>query len=211
MMAGIGRLYGTRFHEMGITTIAKLASIDLDAMPAPKLKEFMDFLRRDKGTLTKPKLQGYIQQARDVIQRTIESSSPAPPSSPHHYQQQQQHQHLEDEALDPSPKRQKLRVDSRSDFSSASRNDLLFEDPQVFPPILVLPSSSDQRGEEPTEARNSSWRASDIDLMDESTIRRSSLASVKESDFLVPEMETEQPTRRSKRLQKKSSSSIIDL
>lgn len=80
MMPGIGRLYAQRFTAIGVYTIGKMAAIDLDGMTAGQARQFLDSLRKDKGTMTRAKLEDYISQAREVVRRVSAGSPDMPPA-----------------------------------------------------------------------------------------------------------------------------------
>eukprot|EP00301_Raphidiophrys_heterophryoidea_P002377 c11104_g1_i2.p1 GENE.c11104_g1_i2~~c11104_g1_i2.p1 ORF type:complete len:633 (-),score=160.90 c11104_g1_i2:101-1759(-) len=69
-MPGIGKLYAERFEQAGIHSIGALAQLDFGAMTCNEQSQFMEKLRKDKGTMTKQKLDDYILQAKDVMQRS---------------------------------------------------------------------------------------------------------------------------------------------
>jgi hypothetical protein len=74
MMPGIGRLYSQRFGSMGISTIQQLASIVVSAMSEDDQRDMMEKLRKDKGTMTRAKLEEYVNQAREICKRETSAS-----------------------------------------------------------------------------------------------------------------------------------------
>jgi len=87
-MKGIGTLTSKRFAELGIKTVAQLARIDADYLGDQGCSLLLNHLRKNRGSLTRPKLYEYIAMARDIVDRSAKCESsriscvPASPPSP---------------------------------------------------------------------------------------------------------------------------------
>jgi hypothetical protein len=69
-MKGIGTLTSKRFGELGIKTVAQLAKIDADYLGDQGCSLLLNHLRKNRGSLTRPKLYEYITMARDIVDRS---------------------------------------------------------------------------------------------------------------------------------------------
>lgn len=72
---GIGSLYAKRFASLNIKCVADLASLEFDGQSRERDAELiLDALRRDRGSMTRPKLEKYINQARNIVKNWQVSS-----------------------------------------------------------------------------------------------------------------------------------------
>lgn len=78
-MPGIGKMYAQRFLVLGVSTIHHLANMDISQLSSEEQATLLECLRREKGTMTRVKLEEYISHARDVVTRCGQSITPTPP------------------------------------------------------------------------------------------------------------------------------------
>eukprot|EP00300_Choanocystis_sp_HF-7_P036344 c52188_g1_i1.p1 GENE.c52188_g1_i1~~c52188_g1_i1.p1 ORF type:complete len:433 (-),score=49.51 c52188_g1_i1:51-1349(-) len=65
---GIGSLYAKRFASLNIKCVADLAALEFDGSNNDRdAQGILDALRRDRGAMTRPKLEKYIKQARSIV------------------------------------------------------------------------------------------------------------------------------------------------
>jgi len=96
-MKGIGTLTSKRFAELGIKTVAQLAKIDADYLGDQGCSLLLNHLRKNRGSLTRPKLYEYIAMARDIVDRSAKCGNqqtqvPTSPQSPSSWIQSSQSQ-----------------------------------------------------------------------------------------------------------------------
>lgn len=75
-MKGIGNLYAKRFTSLGVISVQHLAELDVEGLHGQEQgAKLLEYLRRDRGAMTLAKLNTYIAQARDIVQRYNSSTT----------------------------------------------------------------------------------------------------------------------------------------
>lgn len=83
-MKGIGNQYAKRLQSIGIERVSQLARLDLNALGEEGCKRLLDSLRKERGALTRTKLEGHIASARAIVDKFENATAEVAHSSPTH-------------------------------------------------------------------------------------------------------------------------------